>query len=77
MKIYKRNIVQQEIETDGSFCQASFNSDGHITLRTYGGGPGANGDTIVSLSDVETKAIFDLFKKFTKQMNDREIELPF
>lgn len=77
MKIYKRNIVQQEIETDGSFCQASFNSDGHITLRTYGGVAGANVDTIVSLSDVETKAIFDLFKKFTKQMNDREIELPF
>jgi len=77
MKIYKRNIVQQEIETTGSFCQASFNSDGHIVLRTYGGGPGVGVDTIVSLSDVETKAIFDLFKKFTKQMKDREIELPF
>jgi hypothetical protein len=44
------------------FCQASFNSDGNITLRNYNL-PDKSEDEIIVLSAEETKAVIDLFRK--------------
>lgn len=47
-------------------CQASFNSDGNITLRNYNYGE-KNKDEIIILSDSETQAIFNLFMKLKQK----------
>ena len=43
-------------------CQASFNSDGSITLRNYDRSD-RNKDEIIILSENETNALFNLFNK--------------
>ncbi len=42
------------------YCQASFNSDGNITLRNYDRGDKSK-DEIIILSPSETEALFRLF----------------
>ena len=72
-------IIKREIKSDISevttrlHCQASFNSDGVITLRHYN--PYEKGtDDIIVFSDGETKAIINLFRK----IDDRfKVDLPF
>lgn len=64
MKIIDREMTIKEIITDKSNhsldCQASFNSDGNITLRNYTFG-NKNSDEIIVLSAEETQAIIHLF----------------
>ena len=66
MKIINREITADVITTDKSqsslFCQASFNSDGFITLRNFNI-PDKNSDEIILLSAEETQAIIQLFSK--------------
>ena len=71
MKVIKREMITIENETqetcyEHKACQASFNSDGNITLRNYDRCD-KNKDEIIILSDYETRAIFDLFKRFNRQ----------
>ncbi len=84
MKIIKRKM-QSDILKDGNndfpYTQASFNSDGNITLRHYGAYLGAdtNGndginDEIIVLSKSETQAIFELMCKIKNSCN---VDLPF
>jgi hypothetical protein len=42
------------------YCQASFNSDGNITLRNYDRSS-KDKDEIIIFSETETKALFALF----------------
>ena len=64
MKIIDREMTVKEIVTDKSnnslYCQASFNSNGNITLRNYTIG-NKNSDEIIILSTEETQAIIELF----------------
>lgn len=46
-------------------CQASFNSDGNITLRNYQN-QNKNSDEIIILSEEETHAIIKLFSEMSK-----------
>ena len=55
-------------------CQASFNSDGRITLRNYDISDKSK-DEIIVLSDSETDALFELFSKITAKK--RCYQLPF
>ena len=56
------------------YCQASFNSDGNITLRNYDRSD-KNKDEIIILSESETRALFALF---SKMMNtSKSYEIPF
>ena len=82
MKILKRKtetdepcvIGNDDIGTYLPYCQASFNSDGNITLRNYDRSD-KNKDEIIILSETETLAIFKLFKEFKRIcIND---DLPF
>lgn len=81
MKIIKRKM-QAKIINDGSNdftpTQASFNSDGNITLRHYGylGADVKNDDEIIVLSESETQAIFELMRKI-KESCDKIGDLPF
>ena len=54
-------------------CQASFNSDGMITLRHFDPN-NPKKDTIVILSDAETSAILRLLQKMKTKLPP---ELPF
>lgn len=78
MKIINREMESEVITTKKSqtslFCQASFNSDGFITLRNYNI-PDRNSDEIIILSAEETQAIVNLFSKIGKLM--RSNDLPF
>ena len=83
MKIIKRQMATQteqmiigndDINTYLPYCQASFNSDGNITLRNYDRS-NKNKDEIIILSESETKAIFELFSKMG-QINSA-YNLPF
>lgn len=83
MKIIKRQMATRteqmiigndDINTYLPHCQASFNSDGNITLRNYDRS-NKNKDEIIILSESETKAIFELFSKMG-QIN-RAYNLPF
>ena len=56
------------------YCQASFNSDGNVTLRNYDRS-NKNKDEIIILSQSETKALFELFSKMGQ--NCRNYTLPF
>ena len=64
MKIIDREMTVKETITDKSNnsldCQASFNSDGNITLRNYTFN-NKNSDEIIILSAEETQAIIHLF----------------
>lgn len=55
-------------------CQASFNSDGGITLRNYDR-DNKNKDEIIILSTEETNAIFRLFSKMN--VKAKAYDLPF
>ena len=55
-------------------CQASFNSDGRITLRNYDIS-NENKDEIIVLSDSETDALFELFSKIGSK--NRSYNLPY
>ncbi len=56
------------------YCQASFNSDGGITIRNYDRA-NKNKDEIIILSDTETNAIFRLIKEIKNKFKDND--LPF
>lgn len=82
MKIIKRKVIAEEpIETAEHnideylpYCQASFNSDGNITLRNYDHS-NKDKDEIIILSDKETVAIFELFVKIKEKF--KYTDLPF
>lgn len=65
MKIIDREMKVNESITDKSnnslSCQASFNSDGVLTLRNYNQW-NKNSDEIIVFSREETLAIVELFK---------------
>ena len=78
MKIIDREMTVKEIITDKSnhslYCQASFNSDGNITLRNYNIN-NKNSDEIIVLSAEETQAIIHLFSHIGRMA--RNNTLPF
>lgn len=75
MKVISRLIDSTTQTLEGSECQASFNSDGRLTLRTYSLG-NKNHDTIMVLSEAETKAIFLLLKQLG-ELKNVDFTLPF
>ena len=76
MKIVERSMTANEVEEDNDFreCQASFNSDGNITLRNYNSF-NKNNDEIIILSSTETEALFKLFSKIGQK--NKNYDLPF
>ena len=76
MKIIDREMVTKVTLTEKSnaslYCQASFNSDGNITLRNYNI-ENKNSDEIIILSAEETHAIVELFRKIKREINDEWI----
>ena len=82
MKIIKREITtSKEIDTADHnineylpHCQASFNSDGFITLRNYDRSNKSK-DEIILLSKPETEALFELFSKLGQK--NKNYDLPF
>lgn len=56
------------------YCQASFNSDGHITIRNYDNS-NKNNDEIIILSNSETEALFALFSIIGQK--NKKYDLPF
>ena len=78
MKIIDREMVTKETMTDKGehalYCQASFNSDGNITLRNYNIN-NKNSDEIIILSAEETQAIITLFSRLGTMI--RNNTLPF
>lgn len=82
MIIIKRNMMTEEtaktadhnIDEYLPHCQASFNSNGNITLRNYDRS-NKNKDEIIILSESETRALFELFSKMGNKCN--AYNLPF
>ena len=82
MILIKRNMNTEEISKTANdnineylpYCQASFNSDGNITLRNYDRS-NKNKDEIIILSDSETTALFALFSKMGQK--NKNYGLPF
>jgi hypothetical protein len=78
MKIINREMKSEVITTDKSqysmYCQASFNSDGVITLRNYNIND-KDSDEIIVLSTEETEAIFKLFSRIGQK--NKNYDLPF
>ena len=78
MKIINREMKSDVLTTDKSqysmYCQASFNSDGVITLRNYNIND-KDSDEIIVLSAEETQAIVQLFSKICKITKTHD--LPF
>ena len=78
MKIINREMETKEITTDKGqyalYCQASFNSQGYITLRNYDV-ENKNSDEIIILSGEETQAIINLFSELGRMF--RNHTLPF
>lgn len=83
MKIIKRQMTippeqmvigEDDRDTYLPYCQASFNSDGNITLRNYDRS-NKNKDEIIILSQSETEALFELFNKMGQKC--RRYDLPF
>lgn len=81
------NIIKRKMETQNviktaennideylPYCQASFNSDGNITLRNYDRSC-KDKDEIIILSDSETKALFKLFSEIGQKR--KSYDLPF
>lgn len=77
MKLIDREMISKESVTEksktNSYCQASLNSDGNITLRNYNI-RNKNSDEIIILSAEETQAIIKLFSEIGKIGNN---SLPF
>lgn len=82
MIIIKRNIkpenqvkfAEHNIGEYLPHCQASFNSDGNITLRNYDRS-NKNKDEIIILSNSETNALFLLFSRIGQK--NKNYDLPF
>lgn len=82
MKIIKREInTTKQVETADHnineylpYCQASFNSDGFITLRNYDRSNESKQE-IILLSKSETEALFALFSKLGQK--NKNYDLPF
>lgn len=82
MIVIKRNMNAEEIVKTADnnldqylpYCQASFNSDGNITLRNYDQS-NKNKDEIIILSHSETNALFALFSKMGQK--HKNFDLPF
>ena len=78
MRIIDREMQSKVITTEKGEttldCQASFNSDGYITLRNYTI-ENKDSDEIIILSGEETQAIIKLFKNLAKSF--RCEALPF
>lgn len=79
MKAIKRNMIPEQLtitEEHEHFphCQASFNSEGNITLRNYDRS-NKDKDEIIILSNSETEALFSLFSKIGRKC--KNIDLPF
>lgn len=82
MKLIKRIMTaSNEVDTANDnldeylpYCQASFNSDGNITLRNYDRS-NKNKDEIIILSETETKAIFILMSEISNKI--KGYSLPF
>ena len=76
MKLIDREMVVKESITDKSntlcYCQASFNSDGNITLRNYDI-RNKNSDEIIILSAEETQAIIKLFSEIGRMTKNNDI----
>ena len=78
MKIINREMKSDVITTEKSqhslYCQASFNSDGAITLRNYDI-EDRDSDEIIILSAEETQAIINLFSQLGTMIKNNN--LPF
>lgn len=78
MKIISREMKSEVFTTDKSqnslYCQASFNSEGAITLRNYSIN-NKDSDEIIILSGEETHAIIQLFSKLGTMIKNNN--LPF
>lgn len=82
MIVIKRTMNAEEIVKTADnninqylpYCQASFNSDGNITLRNYDRS-NKNKDEIIILSNSETEALFALFSKIGQK--NKNYDLPF
>lgn len=82
MILIKRNMSAKEVVKSANnnideylpLCQASFNSDGKITLRNYDNS-NKDKDEIIVLSNSETDAIFALFSKLGER--NKNWGLPF
>ena len=76
MLIIQRDIASRKSKTNSGnlfpHCQASFNSDGQITLRNYDDN---SSDEIIILSNKETNAIFSLFSRIGQK--NKNFDLPF
>ena len=72
----KMFIEEKDHNTDKHLtcCQASFNSDGNITLRNYDRS-NKNSDEIIIFSNSETEALFLLFSRMGQK--NRNYTLPF
>lgn len=79
MLLIDREMTRTEMTTDKSntyfYCQASFNSDGNITLRNYDI-HNKNSDEIIVLRAEETEAIVLLFKRLGSVFGNCT-EMPF
>lgn len=78
MKLIDREMTATETTTTKGetslYCQASFNSQGYITLRNYNI-EDKNSDEIIILSGEETQAIVALFSRLGAMF--RNNTLPF
>lgn len=76
MILLKRKMTVERTESNEYLpcCQASLNSDGHITLRNFHSDDKDN-DEIIILSEGETNAIFKLFSKIGSKI--KSFDLPF
>lgn len=82
MQIIKRKMTVEEqitiadhnIDEYLPHCQASFNSDGNITLRNYDRS-NKDKDEIIILSNAETEALFLLFSRMWQK--NKNYTLPF
>lgn len=78
MKLIDREMLVKDFITDKSntlcYCQASFNSDGYITLRNYDI-QNKDSDEIIILSAEETQAIIKLLNRLFQIKQD--INVPF
>ena len=82
MRVLERDMIAAEIVKTADnnidqylpYCQASFNSDGLITLRNYDRA-NKNKDMIIILSESETKALFALFSNMGRTV--KTYDIPF
>lgn len=76
MRYIRRNMTSDEATITGVNelyeCQASFNSDGFITLRNYKR-DNKDKDEIIILSRQETEALFQLFSRLGQNVRDHTI----